>query len=168
MDKILDAGPFMGLEHEATENIGIVDGANLGLEVATGLGCSGEKGMHFYKLMLDQYKEYKFLFASGAINTKTVVSYVSENMLALGAKRINEIQEVDGIKIYPRQYFCPVIKDGEPILEPETYTAHLYASTWVTGFTKFKRKYSRYVTMILPVGAQIALRKFYRYMLRKN
>lgn len=168
MDAILESGPYMGLEHEATESVGIVDGANLGLEVATGLGCSGEKGMHFYKLMLDNYKSYKFIFPSGAINTKTVVSYVSENMLKLGAKRINQIQEVDGIKIYPRQYFCPVIKDGEPILEPETYTAHLYASTWVTGFTKFKRKYSKYLSKILPLSFQVRLRKLYRYILRKD
>ena len=169
MNEILSKGPYMGLENDATEDVGYVEGNNLGFEVNTGLGCAAEKGMHFYKIMLDKYQDLHFVFPSGAINTKTVVSYTSEEFIKLGANRINEIQLVDGIYIYPRFYFAPKLTNkGIPIIETYTYTAHLYAGTWVDTSMRFKMKISRLLEFIFPIKVVLYLRSFYRFLLRKN
>lgn len=168
---ILKKGPYMGLESNNTINVGIYNGNNLGVACNPGLGMAAEPNMSFCKELLDGYQTLKFIYPSGATNTKTVVSYTSEMLIKHGYNRtINDIQQCGGFTIYPQQYFCPHInkKNNEIDIKPETYSIHHYAATWVNSGMKFKGFISQILEKLLPSFALKKVRSIYRFLLRKK
>lgn len=45
---------------------------------------------------------------NGAIDTTTIVTYTTQILVQHGWKPDREIQTVEGITIYPPEYFCPM------------------------------------------------------------
>lgn len=171
LQPIIDAGPYMGLETKNFIKTGIFTGTDVGVACNPGLGMAAEKGMTFLRDMLDFYPSLDFIFPSGAINTKTVVSYTSEMLVKYGYDRsCNDIQDCAGFKIYPREYFCPLVdrETGEVTLFPETYSIHHYAATWVDRKMRWKGKIVDALMKILPLTAVGGIRKIYRAILRKE
>lgn len=171
LSPILKSGPYMGLETNNVMQTGIFTGTDAGVACAPGLGMATEKGMEFCKNMLDLYQTIEFIFPSGVINTKTVVSYTSEMLLKFGYDRSsNDIQECAGFKIYPREYFGPHIdrKTGKITLYPETYSIHHYAATWVDKKMVWKGRIVDVMLNVLPISAVKKIRKIYRAVLQKN
>ena len=170
-EPILQSGPYMGLETNNVMQTGIFTGTDVGVACNPGLGMATVKGMKFCKDMLDLYQDLSFIFPSGAINTKSVVSYTSEMLLKCGYdKRFNGIQECAGFKIYPREYFCPRIdrETGKITLYPETHSIHHYAATWVDKKMMWKERIVAVMIKVLPISAVKNIRKIYRIILRKN
>lgn len=171
LTEVVSNGPYMGLEQDNTLVKGIFTGADLGVACNPGLGMAASAGMPFCKEMLSLYKSLRFCFPSGAINTKTVVSYTSELLLEKGYDvSLNGPQECGGFVIYPKAYFCPTIhKDkGSIELMPETISVHHYAATWVDGKMRFKGHISRVLARLLPTPILKAVRAGYRWVLRKK
>lgn len=124
MDDIVLKGPFMGIENLATEDKYETVGA--------GLGLGAEKGMDFYKRVLDNYAGYHFIMPDGSLNLRTVVQYVTVELARCGLKRSNDLQLCAGIYIYPKDYFNP--KGGDVMrITPNTRTIHQYSASWVDG-----------------------------------
>lgn len=124
MDDIILNGPFMGIENLATEDKYETVGA--------GLGLGAEKGMEFYKRVLDNYAGYHFIMPDGSLNLRTVVQYVTVELARCGLKRSNDLQQCAGIYIYPKDYFNP--KGGDVMrITQNTRTIHQYSSSWVSG-----------------------------------
>lgn len=124
MDDIILNGPFMGIENLATEDKYETVGA--------GLGLGAEKGMEFYKRVLDNYAGYHFIMPDGSLNLRTVVQYVTVELARCGLKRSNALQQCAGIYIYPKDYFNP--KGGDVMrITQNTRTIHQYSSSWVSG-----------------------------------
>lgn len=124
MDDIILKGPFMGIENVAREDK--IETVN------AGLGLGAEKGMDFYKRILDNYAGYHFIMPDGALNLRTVVQYVTVEFVKLGLKRSNEIQKCAGIYIYPKDFFNP--KGGDVMnITDNTRTIHQFSSSWVSG-----------------------------------
>ena len=124
MDDIILKGPFMGIENLATEDKYET--------VNAGLGLGAEKGMDFYKRGLDNYAGYHFIMPDGSLNLRTVVQYVTVELVRCGLKRSNDLQQCAGIYIYPKDYFNP--KGGDVMrITPNTRTIHQYSSSWVSG-----------------------------------
>ena len=124
MDDIIEKGPFMGIENLATE--GKFQTVN------AGLGLAAEKGMDFYKRVLDNYAGYHFIMPDGSLNLRTVVQYVTVELVKSGLKRSNEIQKCAGMYIYPKDYFNP--KGGDVMrITKNTRTIHQFSSSWVSG-----------------------------------
>ncbi len=168
---ILQSGPYMGLETDNVRQTSIFTGADTGVTCNPGLGMATEKGMEFCKYMLDLYQNLQFIFPSGAINTKSVVLYTSETLLHFGYdKSFKGIQECVGFKIYPRQYFCPLVdrKTSEITLFPETYSIHHYAGTWVDKKMIWKGHIVNGMFKVLPISVVKYIRKIYRIIFRKN
>ena len=75
---------------------------------------------------------------TGTLNKKTIVHYTSELLLTKGLKKDNKIQNIDGLLIYPQEYFCPgTYKSDKFRITKNTHTIHHYAATWVDGIREF-------------------------------
>ena len=121
---IIAKGAFMGVESRCKK--GELPDVN------PGLGLGAEKGNLVLKAIFDYYKTLHFSINSGEKNIETVVThttYVLANQF--GLKSSNDIQELDGITIYPMDYFCP-FDDLTGVLNKtvNTHSIHWFAKTW--------------------------------------
>ena len=124
MDDIVVRGPFMGIEVEAK-------GDEYPL-VAPGLGLGAEPKMELYKNILDYYAPLHFLSEDGSMNQVTVVKHVTNVLADNGLKQTNELQEVCGVWIYPREYFNPLDDNtGKLVITENTRSIHWYTKTWL-------------------------------------
>ena len=138
MDDIIAKGPFMGCENEAKagatpEQLGVAPG--LGLGVNPGLGLYGE--------ILDIYKDKHYLLPDGSLSTDTVVTITTELLCKYGLKNTEKVQEIAGVFIYPREYFCP--KDyasGILDITSNSYSIHHYDASWLSWYEKLEKEIS--------------------------
>lgn len=137
MEDIIAKGGFMGFENNGATTTGVAPGLGLGVNPGHGL----------YKEIMDHYEKEHFVNTDGSLNFETVVERVTDILLNHGLKRQNVLQIVDGVRIYPYDYFCPVqITDGKIRITENTYTIHHYAASWTSPTHRFLRK------LILSVG----------------
>ena len=121
LDDIIARGPFMGCECDAT-------GATAGA-VAPGLGLWVNPGLGLYRELLDLYATLHFRNLDGSLNFKTVVQYTTELLCEHGLQNTPDIQQVAGVWVYPKEYFCPVF--GKNIkFTKQTRTVHHYMASW--------------------------------------
>lgn len=149
MEDIIAKGPFMGCENEAKAGatpaqLGVAPG--LGLGVNPGLGLCGE--------ILEIYKDKHYILPDGSFSTDTVVTITTEFLCKYGMKNTDKVQEIAGVFIYPKEYFCP--KDyvtGELKITKNSYCIHWYTASWASPYGRFKHKLKRIslVKMILRV-----------------
>lgn len=159
MFHIIERGPFMGFENNGRG----LDSTSLDslLGVAAGLGLAAEANMKLYKDILDYYSSEHFLNNDGTLNLRTIVSRVTEVLMLKGLIQKNIEQEVDGVIIYPHDYFCPIrITDGKKTITKNTVSIHHYAASWTTPSHRFFRK------LILFIGGA-KLKTFLSRILRK-
>lgn len=123
MDDIVERGGFMGIE---------VNGENGNYpQVAPGLGLGIESKHPVYKAILDYYQDLHYLDEKGAPNNITVVKHNTGVLIKNGLRQTNELQEVIGIWIYPRDYFNPLDDlTGKLNKTSNTRTIHWYTRTW--------------------------------------
>lgn len=149
IDDIVSAGPFMGVE----------DSDNM--LVNPGLGLGAEPGMDFYAVMLERYRGMHFSFSDDPDSVKTVVDYTTELLKDYGLVRTDEVQEVCGIRIYPKDYFNPTDMDsGRVTITGNTVSIHHYAATWVDSYSRFRGKVYQFLTRLLGKHGAEILRKF--------
>lgn len=123
-DEIIIKGAFMGVESHCKR--GELPNVN------PGLGLGAEKGNSVLKSIFDYYKTLRFLNEEGEKNPGTVVTHTTHVLSEqYGLQSSNEIQELDGITIYPMDYFCP-FDDLTGVLKPteNTRSIHWFAKTW--------------------------------------
>ncbi|MBQ8299752.1 MAG: glycosyl transferase [Clostridia bacterium] len=134
IDAIIEQGAFMGVEELA---IGMEQEK---ISVAPGLGIAAESGMRVYKELLDFYNTIHFIKPDGTLNLETIVSYTTNILLKHGLRISAEIQKIDGITIYPKEYFNPCDMHTKNIVITEkTVSVHHYAGSWLGKKEKFKR-----------------------------
>lgn len=124
MDDIVARGAFMGIEVEAKEGMTPY--------VAPGL-CLGVTAKHIiYKEVLDIYQDLHFLIDDGKFNSYAIVPITSDVLCHNGMKAINELQQVAGVWIYPRDYFNPLDDNtGRLVITENTRSIHWYTKTWM-------------------------------------
>ncbi len=119
IEDILKAGPFMGCEQTYKGSA----------SVATGLGLAATPQNPIFKEIIDNYKKSHFSLD----NTVTVVTRITEILEKHGYKEGIDIQNVNGINIYPWDYFCPLnYYTGELTITPNTRSIHHYNMSWKT------------------------------------
>ena len=126
-DELVLKGSFMGREHAAIGN----NESNL-VNVNPGLGLGAVAGLSLYKEILSFYDNFQFKGPDGKIVCHTVVSIVTKILLKKGLVFVNNVQCIDGVYIYPCEYFCPLSQiTGEILITGNTYSIHHYDGTWL-------------------------------------
>ncbi len=121
IEDILKAGPFMGCEQTYKGSA----------SVATGLGLAATPQNPIFKEIIDNYKKSHFSID----NTVTVVARVTGILEKHGYKEGSDIQNVDGINIYPWDYFCPLnYYTGELTITKNTKSIHHYCMSWQSPY----------------------------------
>ena len=126
LEDIISKGPFMGCEnsYDPSKN-------PISLGVAPGLGLAVAKGNNLYKEILDKYSNLQFICPDGTLNLKTIVEYTSEILYQKGLQNIPDIQKIENIYIYPKDYFCPIDYNTlKKDISENTRTIHHYAGSW--------------------------------------
>lgn len=122
MEDLLAKGGFMGCE--------IDEGVSY--SVAPGLGIAVEAFHPIYKQLLDQYTSRSFYLTDGKMDLTTVVKITTDVLLRNGLCPCPEIQSVEGIIIYPVDYFNPWNDAlGKLKKTQNTRSIHWYTKTWM-------------------------------------
>ena len=152
MDDIIRRGPFMGIE---------VPGAPGQLpKVAPGLGLGVEPGHPIYRALLDHYANQQFLDADGNILGGTVVTHNTQVLAEHGLQPTNDLQQVDGIWIYPIDYFNPLDDaTGRLNKTANTRSIHWYSKTWVSNYGPLRIWVTRWVHRLFGVNSLAWLRR---------
>ena len=125
MSDIIAKGAFMGCE---TDN-----------KCAPGLGLGANPGLGLYKEILDYYEKIHFFIEGNT--TETVVTHTSKILKSHGWVGNGEIEQIEGVTIYPPEYFCPMdYKTGKLDITPNTRSIHWYTASWQSSYSKAKTK----------------------------
>lgn len=141
IDDILSQGPFLGFEKNCFEgNRSSMDVA--GYPVANpGLGMFAVPGMDFYKKLLRSYEDGHFANSDGSFDKTTVVIRVTRELIKDGLKKGDGVQCVDGIRLYPSDFFNP--KDfitGRVTTSNNTRSIHHFSMSWYSPVRKYKHE----------------------------
>lgn len=138
MDHIISRGAFMGFENNGIE---INEMADPSLGVNPGLGLGAPANMDIYKTIIEYYQSESFYTSEGKCNLTTVVTRVTNLLVEKGLQQTNQLQEVEGIIIYPHEYFCPIrTTDSQMNITPKTVSIHHYAASWTTKTHRMLRQ----------------------------
>ena len=133
LDDIIERGCFMGCESDAEK------GATL--SVAPGLGLGVNPGLGLIEKILAYYESAVFDFKPDIRSMTTVVHITTEILKKNGLEEISGIQKVDGVYIYPREYFCPInVITGKMHITSNTRTVHHYSGSWIGDKFSIKDK----------------------------
>ncbi len=134
MDDLIQKGPFMGEEAGQPYNNKSECNPGLGLAAAPGLGLAAAPGLGLYDELINYYNTQHFLNLDGSLNTETIVTRTSEVLRKHGFTGDGTIEYINGIYIYPPEYFCPVnFFTGKISITENTRSIHHYSSTWLSG-----------------------------------
>ena len=117
LDEIVDKGAFIGTEHNGGIN--------------PGLGIGAESNMEIFRNIIDFYMTEHYILPDGTINSQNIVSYTTRIFKERGWSDNEEIQSIDGVIVYPPEYFCPMNNDtGKIKITENTYSIHHYSASW--------------------------------------
>lgn len=131
MDSIIQMAPYMGCETLASSKSGV--------RVNPGIGIAAPAKLKLYGEILEHYATLKFI-ENGKPNLTTVVSITTEILQKKGLRNVDEIQTIEGVNIYPAEYFAS--RENVEFTIPRTsnsYSIHYFAGTWWPK--KYQRKY---------------------------
>jgi len=147
-DDILKNGGFMGCENKVIQ-FGDT------LSVAPGLGLAVEAGNPIIKELIDNYHSSTFKKEDGSLDLTTIVERTTNVLKTYGLQDKNEIQTIEGITIYPVDYFCPIdMSTYRLIVTENTRSIHHYAASWVDKKSKFRGKVYRFIRRVF--GEKVA------------
>jgi mannosyltransferase OCH1-like enzyme len=126
MNDIIVKGSFMGMEYD---------------KINPGLGMACVPKHSIYKEVLDLYSTLFFRYNNGHLNYTTVVRYTTSVFQKYGLKECNIIQTIEGIYIYPTEYFCPKDwKTNKQEITLNTYSIHHFRGSWLPPLKKLRLK----------------------------
>lgn len=138
IDDIITEGGFIGCEADRQSN-------TLAIKVNPGLGLGCEKGNPIINAMLAYYTNLSFLLSDGSYNYKTIVDYTTTVLKTYGLSDSAGIQKLDGITVYPSDYFNPINSITKRCrITSNTRSIHYGAASWqqkglCSRFKKFLR-----------------------------
>lgn len=119
--------------------------------VAPGLVLySKEPGNVIMKEMCDVYGKGSFILPDGGFNQKTVGQYFTEILIRRGLVQNNELQQVDGLTIFPNEYFNPMNYYGEMSdRTANSYSVHLYMASWLPKGQQVKNRVRNFLHRVI-------------------
>ena len=138
IDDILANGAFMGFEKNTMAHKGEC------LNVAVGLGFAVEPKDATVREILDNYETRHYIHPDGTLEQVTIVSIVTDILKNHGLKSSDCPVTINGITIYPWDYFCPVeFMSSHLEITANTRTIHHYSASWMSWIDKLKMRKGR-------------------------
>lgn len=130
-EDIVERGPFLGIE-KSINNI----------SVNPGLCMGGIPRISLYKKMIDFYSSIKINLEEPV--KPYLVNMTTSFLCQYGFKRKNELQFIDGIYIYPNDFFNPMNDyTGKVNITPNTHSIHYFAKSWIKGYSPLRNYLTR-------------------------
>lgn len=131
-------------------------GFEKGRLVATGLGFGAEKNNPVILNILKMYDRLSFVNQDGSLNLKPCTIITTDYLKTLGLVSEDRMQILPNIKIYPSDFFCPMLLDNGADITDNTISIHHYSGTWTTDYEKSNQKkrvkiYSKYGQLGLSI-----------------
>lgn len=124
LNDLLENHAFMGFEH--------------GLGINSGLIAGAEKNQQIICELKKQYEKMNFINQDGSLNMTSCVEYTTNFLMKKGLKRKNVKQIIEGVTIFPTEYFCPKNQFTEKVdIAENTYSIHRYLGTWANDTVKY-------------------------------
>jgi len=143
LDPLLDA-PFCGFESKE--------------HVALGLIFAAEAGNSVVRALRDAYDGLHFLKADGSLDQKPSPVLQTEELRKLGLRDDDgTVQEVAGLKVYPKEYFAPKTLDGDCRLTANSYCIHHYEASWMPLRWRIFRKVRHAIEAVVGKRATMLL-----------
>lgn len=125
-------------------------------EVNVGLALGLERGQEMGRIMRNDYHTLHFKKPNGLLDVTPCPVIQTRLLTKYGLKLSNEIQNVNGLTVFPTEYFCPMNQyTGEIDVTLNTYSIHHYFGSWYSLADRERRllrqKYSGYG----KVGAEV-------------
>ena len=123
-DEYLNYKGFTGFEYTGVVNPGLIFGV--------------EKGNELIGKVVDSYKNDRFKYEKSGIY-KTINTRITEMLESDGLVRNGTHQVINGIHIFPSEYFCGYDTDiREPLITDKTICWHHYLGSWSNPSAKMK------------------------------
>lgn len=146
IDDLLERGGFMGFEKNSLAKPGEL------LNVALGLGFAVEPHNPVIREILDFYETHHYIYPDGHMEQITIVKIVTDILKRHGLSRSDLPTAIEGITIYPWDYFCPVeFLSNKLEITDNTRTIHHYSASWMSWTDKLKMKKGYYANKIRRV-----------------
>lgn len=143
VEDILEGGPFLAWERESARGESYVN---------PGLGCAMDQGNEFCLRVLQALERTPFLLERKKINPLTMVPIVTDLLIDRGVIANGERQNVDGIEIYPADFFCPKSSlTGKEHITPNTKSIHHFNMSWMGLGSRCKTRTMRLIRSCLNV-----------------
>lgn len=120
------------------------------IEVNSGLGFSAKAGNKCVEEMLSVYDTRKFIQNNGQLNRVPCPAANTVGLqrcgLKIGKMENQEIQSLEGLKVYPLEYFNPLNADTQQMnITKNTYSIHQYTASWLSGGSKKRQLLKRLI-----------------------
>lgn len=122
-----------------------------------GIGFGAEEGHSVIKGLRDIYDSLSFYQNDGTLNLKPSPYYITDYLESIGLVRDNSEQIINGLHIYPTDYFAAKDYDtGKIYKTSNTISIHQYNASWKTPKQKFvyrlkstigKKKFNRLLAL---------------------
>ena len=100
-----------------------------------------EKDFPLFEELMHYYDTALFLNTDGTMDLTPNVQIITKICLKYGLKCNGEYQVVQGLALYPKDYFCPVTCGPGHLEKTEnTVTIHWFAGSWFTEEQKKRHK----------------------------
>ena len=142
LDEIIGSGAFMGIESVSNKHVNV----NPGLIIAA------EPNNPVIQEVLNTYENDHFMREGKNTSQYTIVARTT-NVLKKKYKLrdLDILQKLDGISIYPREYFCPMdYATGKLNVTNNTKTIHWFTASWLTETQKIRQENCRKINRYLP------------------
>ena len=140
-------GIYMDTDVELLKNIDplLINKAFMGFEaqlgVNSGLIAGSEPKFRIIGELVEEYQNYQFTHQNGSYNLTSCVEYQTVLLQKYGLLKENRIQLVEGLVIYPIEYFSPFNHfTGALNIKEETYSIHRYEGSWAPETSRYGNK----------------------------
>ena len=129
--------------------------------VPTGIIAS-RKALPVFEELLSYYKNKSFYNDDGSMNTTTNVTVITEIFSKYGLMKNNIYQIINGVALYPQEYFCP--KDYATLqvnITENTVAIHHFDGSWEADIDKKKKEIKIKLIKLFGASVGIAFYNFY-------
>lgn len=143
LDDIIVKGAFMGFEKSSTVTSDEILGINVGL------GFAVEPKNPIIREALNFYESHHYIYPDGHMEQITIVRIITDILLRHGLSRSDIPTTIEGITIYPWDYFCPVeFMSSRLEITDNTRTIHHYSASWMSWADKLRMKKGYYANKV--------------------